>query len=850
MSAQVCHCGWSTTTYKGLRIHQGKMGCTPKGMKISESEQFLFNSYRPTLTYVGPPIFIFNTADMSTQVCHCGWSSVTTYQGLRIHQGKMGCTLKGMKISESEQFLFNSYRPTLTYVGPPIMVEEPSMSIFNLPAITAPETTARPKEREKEREREEQRKAQKGPPIEAAEPWKCIFTPPLNSERDQYTFGNQWRDAHQKDSGPVSGTIPVRQEEPPIKAEEPLKTIFNPPLNSETNQYTLGNQWRESHQKNSGPFNWTTQEPPIKAEEPLKTIFNPPLNSETNQYTFGNQWRDAHQKDSGPVSGTIPEPPIKAEEPLKTIFNPPLNSERDQYTLGNQWRESHQKNSGPINWTTQNVPVSQNFPAPMTSTEAAIIGMFKSGMEAQQHSLQMYTISDKSHGALDFTGGAQTSLMPMSQIFGTQVNHAAAEFTVKETNRSAFETPPHYSTTHQTTGNARRVLDFSSGAQQVDQLFWDVPTTTAQETEMRQKESEKEKEKEKEREREAQKLQKVKRDRIAADLQQKIQTREQKMAEVRSSVTACKGGLDAEWLQINNVFSEVMKVVEDARQKALQPLEERRQRVKREAHDLVQKLQKEIDKLKKTIDELDKNPDLQDSSLTGLVESRDWKNVTLDTSFSFGSLRTTTSNMMEQIHQKLEKLSSVELKRIPTFAVDVKLDPASAHRCLVLSDDGKMVKDGGMRYQRVPDAPQMFDMFGSIVGLNRMTSGKFYWEVEVTKKTGWDLGVAGCDANRRGKLSLNPDNGYWVIVHYKGEKYAALTEPPVPLPLKEKAQTVGVFVDYEEGLVSFYDVTAQSHIYSFTECSFSKKIFPYFSPHPPHNGKNSYPLIISAVKRQ
>ncbi|XP_037614108.1 uncharacterized protein LOC119481348 isoform X2 [Sebastes umbrosus] len=782
MSAQVCHCGWSTTTYKGLRIHQGKMGCTPKGMKIAECEQFRFNSYRPTLTYVGPPIMIFNTADMSIQVCHCGWSSVTTYQGLRIHQGKMGCTLKGMKISESEQFLFNSY-----------------------PAITVPETTARPKERE----REEQRKAQKGPPIEAAEPWKCIFTPPLNYERDQNTFGNQWRDAHQKDSGPVSGTIPVRQEEPPMKAAEPLKTIFNPPLNSER-----------------------------------------------DQYTFGNQWRDAHQKDSGPVSGTIPvrqeEPPIKAAEPLKTIFNPPLNSETNQYTFGNQWRDAHQKNSGPFNWTTQNVPVSQNFPAPMTSTEAAIIGMFKSDMEAQQHSLQMYTISDKSHGALNITGGAQTSLMPMSQIFSTQVNHAGAEFPVKETTRSAFETPPHYSTTHQTTGNARRVLDFSSGAQQVGQLFWDVPTTTAQETEMRQKESEKEKEKEKEkeREREAQKLQKVKRDRIAADLQQKILTREQKMAEVRSSVTACKGGLDAEWLQINNVFSKVMKVVEDARQKALQPLEERRQTVKREAQDLVQKLQKEIDKLKKTIDELDKNPDLQDSSLMGLVESRDWKNVTLDTSFSFGSLRTTTSNMMEQIHQKLEKLSSVELKRIPTFAVDVKLDPASAHRCLVLSDDGKMVKDGGMRYQRVPDAPQMFDMFGSIVGLNRMTCGKFYWEVEVTKKTGWDLGVAGCDANRRGKLSLNPDNGYWVIVHYKGEKYAALTEPPVPLPLKEKAQKVGVFVDYEEGLVSFYDVTAQSHIYSFTECSFSKTIFPYFSPHPPHNGKNSHPLIISTVERQ
>lgn len=41
---------------------------------------------------------------MSLQVCHCcGWSKATSYQGLRVHQGRMGCTPPGMKIAESEQ---------------------------------------------------------------------------------------------------------------------------------------------------------------------------------------------------------------------------------------------------------------------------------------------------------------------------------------------------------------------------------------------------------------------------------------------------------------------------------------------------------------------------------------------------------------------------------------------------------------------------------------------------------------------------------------------------------------------------------------------------------------------------
>lgn len=176
--------------------------------------------------------------------------------------------------------------------------------------------------------------------------------------------------------------------------------------------------------------------------------------------------------------------------------------------------------------------------------------------------------------------------------------------------------------------------------------------------------------------------------------------------------------------------------------------------------------------------------------------------------------------------------------------VDVKLDPLTAHACLVISPDGKTVRDGGEN-QNVPNTPERFDMFSSILGLNVLTSGKAYWEVEVGNKTGWDLGVARRSANRKGKLWLAPQEGFWAIVHYQG-KYAALTGPATCLPLTVKPQKVGVFVDYEEGLVSFYSVTAQSHIYSFTKCSFEDEILPYFNPHLENQGENSGPLIISA----
>uniref|UniRef100_A0A3B3UXV7 B30.2/SPRY domain-containing protein n=1 Tax=Poecilia latipinna TaxID=48699 RepID=A0A3B3UXV7_9TELE len=145
-----------------------------------------------------------------------------------------------------------------------------------------------------------------------------------------------------------------------------------------------------------------------------------------------------------------------------------------------------------------------------------------------------------------------------------------------------------------------------------------------------------------------------------------------------------------------------------------------------------------------------------------------------------------------------------------SYFVDVKLDSATAHHCLVLSNDGKRVRDGGEK-PKAPDDPERFDTFGSVLGINRLNRGRAYWEVEVKNKSGWDLGVARRSANRKGVLKVNTDNGYWVAVHFKDRKYAALTVPPTSLPLSEKPQKVGVFVDYEEGVVSFYDVMNKSY---------------------------------------
>lgn len=176
--------------------------------------------------------------------------------------------------------------------------------------------------------------------------------------------------------------------------------------------------------------------------------------------------------------------------------------------------------------------------------------------------------------------------------------------------------------------------------------------------------------------------------------------------------------------------------------------------------------------------------------------------------------------------------------------MDVTLDPDTAHPDLILSSDGKQLWHGYTRHN-LSNHLKRFDHCVSVLGKEGLNSGRFYYEVQVKEKTDWDLGVATESINRKGKIELTPKNGYWTMWLRNGNEYAAMDQTMVPLSLGDRLEIVGVFVDYDEGLVSFYDGDSGTHIYSLTGFVFTETLYPYFSPSLNFGGKNSAPMIIS-----
>uniref|UniRef100_A0AC11BVG9 Uncharacterized protein n=1 Tax=Ovis aries TaxID=9940 RepID=A0AC11BVG9_SHEEP len=138
-------------------------------------------------------------------------------------------------------------------------------------------------------------------------------------------------------------------------------------------------------------------------------------------------------------------------------------------------------------------------------------------------------------------------------------------------------------------------------------------------------------------------------------------------------------------------------------------------------------------------------------------------------------------------------------------------------RCLLAGPDGPDVN-------YTPPRSKYFLAWGA----ESFTSGQHYWEVDVAGCCNWAIGLCNDSWARENDLTLDSKGIFLLLCIKENSQYSLFTSSPLlPQYVKKPLGQVGMFLDYDGGILSFFNVANSSLICSFLYCSFSSPLKPF-----------------------
>ncbi|KAG8429764.1 hypothetical protein GDO86_019285 [Hymenochirus boettgeri] len=289
--------------------------------------------------------------------------------------------------------------------------------------------------------------------------------------------------------------------------------------------------------------------------------------------------------------------------------------------------------------------------------------------------------------------------------------------------------------------------------------------------------------------------------------------------------------------QVTALFRDIRDELDVLEQKVLSEISTQQERVFHRVSDLIQQLEMKKDELCGKIHHIQKlctmtdpltvlqgrESDYHEHERPNEKEDND-KNVTAVGDLDEVLISVSLSRSLTDIVTDAQRKRGLLVQEVK----DMLLDVNTAHSNVQVSGDLKRASRSEEK-QPHPPARGRFKFYFQIFSIRTFSSGQHYWEVETSESGGWKVGVAFPSLERKGDQSWMGNNKKsWCLYKYNKE-YSVIHNSNIrDLPVETPCHRIGIFLDYEAGRLSFYELDNPiRHLHTFS-ASFTEPLHAAF----------------------
>ncbi|XP_069841065.1 E3 ubiquitin-protein ligase TRIM11-like [Dendropsophus ebraccatus] len=274
---------------------------------------------------------------------------------------------------------------------------------------------------------------------------------------------------------------------------------------------------------------------------------------------------------------------------------------------------------------------------------------------------------------------------------------------------------------------------------------------------------------------------------------------------------------------VSKLFMDIKNQLEMAEKKALSEISRQEEKIVSQISDLIRKLEIEEKELSRKMRHLEEMCNFSDP--IRLLQEPDIRVCDhgdgVDTGGDGGKIE--SEDDLDEVvismtlHRSMRDIVIHVTSQLGFHVPDILLDEDTAGNYVKVSEDLKTATESKEKQVR-PESPGRFLSYPQALSRCGLSSGRHYWEVDWNQIGDCIIGMSHPSIKKKGRASGIGDNDKsWSLIIFNGILSSLHKSVQLNLNIKLSCPTIGVFLDYEAGRLSFYELCDPiRHLHTFT----------------------------------